>query len=679
MKNEENLISKIVSVMVMILFWVCGMPAFINIRADSVPSVKYTTYVQTQGWSSTYRSDGKSSGTTGMGLNLQALKVKIVNDDKLGVRYSCCIHNSGWQNSVKNNKISGSINDSDYIETIKMKLTGDDAYKYDIYYKVSVRGLGWLDWAKNDIEAGTVGLNKAIQAIKIVLVEKGGTAPGEVSNPCKYVEPNISYRTYNKESDWSNWIDNRTVNDDSIDDLYVLDGMELKLSSLRYKGGVSYRSLIRNKGWQEPCSDGNTSGILDEDSNLEAVKINLTGDISNHYYIYYRVYVDNVGWLDWAKDGEPSGSSGYSYNIKALQIKLVNKDDDIRLNSINHYMSQCNTTDDEDTEYLEWNSDLNELNIYRKASEKNSYIRQSFRHVTRYSKTKKNAIKSNPLASCYDIWSLRGAYICAMNEDGKTFTDVYKYPVIHDDAEWEMAIKQIIGSSATPDFVGGVSHGNEFVNNITFEVDGKEYNLDNIEELNGVKCKKIEIKRYSNVYQDNTLELADDFNPLTDTPIEGNQIATHYVDYEITHDGIIIDQDLNWLIDVNCDYSCMAMLGVKRVTGDGITQVTDSGTREGDSTVYDCSKPGIKDGIFKSKPNCKSVHLWNSGKYGGLNCDFTAEVLAETPTNNKNVKVSYHNLYNKIYFAYCTENQTAQAGTTWNSKARYTIDFKGGF
>ena len=37
---------------------------------------------------------------------------------------------------------------------------------------------GWLGWAKNGEKAGTEGLAKRLEAVQIVLVEKGGAAPG---------------------------------------------------------------------------------------------------------------------------------------------------------------------------------------------------------------------------------------------------------------------------------------------------------------------------------------------------------------------------------------------------------------------------------------------------------------------------------------------------------------------
>ena len=56
---------------------------------------------------------------------------------------------------------------------------------YDIYYRVHVQDYGWLGWAKNGVEAGSEGMSKRLEGIEIVLVTKGGTAPGSTNNSFK--------------------------------------------------------------------------------------------------------------------------------------------------------------------------------------------------------------------------------------------------------------------------------------------------------------------------------------------------------------------------------------------------------------------------------------------------------------------------------------------------------------
>ncbi len=61
---------------------------------------------------------------------------------------------------------------------------------YDVFYQCHVQNLGWMGWAKNGDPAGTVGYAYRVEAIKIMLVKKGETAPGSADNAySEYVAP----------------------------------------------------------------------------------------------------------------------------------------------------------------------------------------------------------------------------------------------------------------------------------------------------------------------------------------------------------------------------------------------------------------------------------------------------------------------------------------------------------
>ena len=54
-----------------------------------------------------------------------------------------------------------------------MKLSGNIAKEYDVYYRVRAQNFGWLGWAKNGEEAGTAGYSYRLEAIQVVMVPKG--------------------------------------------------------------------------------------------------------------------------------------------------------------------------------------------------------------------------------------------------------------------------------------------------------------------------------------------------------------------------------------------------------------------------------------------------------------------------------------------------------------------------
>lgn len=102
-------------------------------------------------------------------------------------------------------------------------------------------------------------------------------------------------------------------------------GMRIALALEGYSGGVQYSAHVENIGWQDWKADGATAGTESGSNRLEAIKINLTGDVAQYFDIYYRSHIQNEGWLGWAKNGEPSGSEGMGYRMEAIQIRLVPK------------------------------------------------------------------------------------------------------------------------------------------------------------------------------------------------------------------------------------------------------------------------------------------------------------------------------------------------------------------
>lgn len=59
------------------------------------------------------------------------------------------------------------------LEGIKMKLGGEFADYFDIYYRVHLQDIGWLNWTSNDDFTGSRGLCKRMEAVKVMVVPKG--------------------------------------------------------------------------------------------------------------------------------------------------------------------------------------------------------------------------------------------------------------------------------------------------------------------------------------------------------------------------------------------------------------------------------------------------------------------------------------------------------------------------
>ena len=146
----------------------------------------------------------------------------------------------------------------------------------------------------------------------------------------------LSYSTHVQSIGWQPAVEDGEVSGTTGYALR-LEGLILSLENTTgYSGGISYATHVQNIGWQLPVSvvtngftpgaaQGGLAGTSGQALRLEALYMELTGDLANGYDIYYRTHVQNIGWTGWAKNGQPCGSANYAYRLEAIQITLVTK------------------------------------------------------------------------------------------------------------------------------------------------------------------------------------------------------------------------------------------------------------------------------------------------------------------------------------------------------------------
>ncbi|WP_285100507.1 hypothetical protein [Promicromonospora sp. MEB111] len=130
-------------------------------------------YLRPAGWKTTVHG-GSTAGLTSTSQRLNAVRVDV-NGQRYsgGVQVSAKVEGDGWRSWVGDTKVAGTYHRTDRTSAYKMRLTGEMAKQYDIYYRVHVAGTGWLGWAKNGAGAGTESYKYRNTAVQVVLVKKG--------------------------------------------------------------------------------------------------------------------------------------------------------------------------------------------------------------------------------------------------------------------------------------------------------------------------------------------------------------------------------------------------------------------------------------------------------------------------------------------------------------------------
>ena len=306
------------------------------------PNVTYKVHVQTDGWEKNYIAAGQTSGTVGKALRLEAISIKLVNGDgtdfnktKGSIEYKVHVQTYGWrQGYVSDGKPAGTEGEAKRLEAIKIRLTGDIANKYDVYYRVQAQKFGWMGWAKNDEPSGTAGYAYRLEGIQIKLLSKGSDAPTESGGvkdtklPCffdKNTIPEVSYKTQVQTYGWQGYVsDGKTSG--TVGKAKRLEAIKINISNNKdVSGSIQYKTHVQKEGWQSWVADDSLSGTVGKALRLEAIQIKLTGDLAENFDIYYRVQAQHFGWMGWAKNGAEAGTAGYGYRLEAIQIQLAHK------------------------------------------------------------------------------------------------------------------------------------------------------------------------------------------------------------------------------------------------------------------------------------------------------------------------------------------------------------------
>ena len=166
------------------------------------------------------------------------------------------------------------------LEAIEIRLKGDMAVNYDIYYRVHAQNIGWMDWAKNGQSAGTAGLSYRLEAIQIQLVPKGGAAPGSTAVPFRNANGPVPTNP--------NPIEPEPTNPTS-------------------DVPVKYQTHVQNIGWQGWKTSGEAAGTSGQSLRLEGMYIDVEGADNA---VEYRTHVQNIGWQGWVNEGEMTGTAG---------------------------------------------------------------------------------------------------------------------------------------------------------------------------------------------------------------------------------------------------------------------------------------------------------------------------------------------------------------------------------
>ena len=152
-------------------------------------AVNYSAFFHAQGWSES-KADNTLLQAPG-GSWVTAMRANLINipaGAQVGVKYQVNLSGTGWLNWAEDGAEIGGAGGDMPLEAIRMKLYGNSAADYDIYYRVFQNG-AWTDWAMNEAVAGHEGAGLRVDGIRVGIVAKGAGAPADVAPVAAGIDP----------------------------------------------------------------------------------------------------------------------------------------------------------------------------------------------------------------------------------------------------------------------------------------------------------------------------------------------------------------------------------------------------------------------------------------------------------------------------------------------------------
>ena len=130
----------------------------------------------------------------------------------------------------------------------------------------------------------------------------------------------ISYSVAMTTTGWSNFV--------SSAETAGTPGMKRQAEALRVRinntdipGTVRFR-VNAGGSWSEWKYNNDVAGVVGQNRPIEAIQVELTGDLDDRYDVQYMVY-QGGNWTNWSSNGDSAGVTGQRRFVEGVQIILT--------------------------------------------------------------------------------------------------------------------------------------------------------------------------------------------------------------------------------------------------------------------------------------------------------------------------------------------------------------------
>ena len=303
-------------------------PGLVAQSSDTLPKIQGEAHIQNMGWrkESSDANGHMTLGTTRHSLRMEALKLNVVTGDTSGsgsIQGKSHVQDIGWIDWKDASQEIGTTGHAKRIEAVRLKLSGELAKSYDLWYRVHVQDKGWMGWTSNGQLAGTAGLGLRIEAIELRIVAHG-TAMKDIGGTA-FADEGLRVNAHVQNIGWQGDRSGYNVTVGTVGNALRMEALSINRPSSDITGDMTYEAHVQDVGWQGVRKNGSVAGSTGSSRRIEALSISLSGQLAEQYDVWYRLHIQDGGWLAWASNGQRSGSEGLSMRVEAVQVALMPK------------------------------------------------------------------------------------------------------------------------------------------------------------------------------------------------------------------------------------------------------------------------------------------------------------------------------------------------------------------
>lgn len=163
-----------------------------------------------------------------------------------------------------------------------------------------------------------------IMGAAAVILAAAGTAAGSFPAHAEE-EMGAVYNVYGKDRGWTKTVGDNTYCSAPAGSYVTAMTASLNNQPAGMTGTIAYQVNLSGSGWLDWQENFAAAGSVETDKPLEAIRMQLTGELADNYDLYYSV-LQNGAWTELAKNGGTAGIEAQGLRVDGIRVAVTRKD-----------------------------------------------------------------------------------------------------------------------------------------------------------------------------------------------------------------------------------------------------------------------------------------------------------------------------------------------------------------